>query len=132
MRVKKILYWIFAYIVLYVLLQYYYKFHFFWIEQTQLYQNTAPYVLEKIQRPGGVALVISGFLMQYFAYPFVGAAIISVLLIIPQKDVEFYKRLMKSYTIPEFLNGKVKSRGRKIAIKAMSDDFESVKWKIDK
>lgn len=52
--------------------------------------------------------------------------------LLPQKDVEFYKRLMKSYNIPEFLTGKVEYSSRKIAIRAMSDDFESVKWKKDK
>lgn len=52
--------------------------------------------------------------------------------LLPQKDVEFYKRLMKSYNIPEFLIGKVEFDGRKIAIKAMSDDFESVTLRIDK
>lgn len=82
MRVKNILYCTLAYLVLYVLLQYCYKFHFFWIEQTQLFQNTAPYIFEKIQSPGGLAIVISSFLMQFFAYPFVGAAIISALLIL--------------------------------------------------
>lgn len=82
MRFRTILYYSIAYITLYVILQYYFKYHFFWIEQTQLFQNTALYILEKIKSPGGLTLVISNFLIQFFAYPFIGAAIISALLIL--------------------------------------------------
>lgn len=34
--------------------------------------------------------------------------------LLPQKDTDFYHRLMKSYNIPEFITGKVKEQGLKI------------------
>jgi hypothetical protein len=41
--------------------------------------------------------------------------------LLPQKDVDFYHRLMKSYNIPEFVTGKVKPNGYKISEKAIND-----------
>jgi hypothetical protein len=41
--------------------------------------------------------------------------------LLPQKDTEFYHRLMQSYNIPEFITGKVTVRSRKLALKAKND-----------
>jgi hypothetical protein len=41
--------------------------------------------------------------------------------LLPQKDVNYYHRLMKSYNIPEFVTGKVKPNGYKISEKAIND-----------
>lgn len=41
--------------------------------------------------------------------------------LLPQKDVDFYHRFMKSYNIPEFITGKVKNRSSKLGQIAKSD-----------
>ena len=41
--------------------------------------------------------------------------------LLPQKDVDFYHRFMKSYNIPEFITGKVKQSGYKLSEKAIND-----------
>jgi hypothetical protein len=47
--------------------------------------------------------------------------------LLPQKDTDFYHRLMKSYNIPEFISGKVKVDSRRIAGKAKKDQGINVK-----
>ena len=41
--------------------------------------------------------------------------------LLPQKDVEFYHRFMKSYNIPELITGKVKQTGYTLSEKAIDD-----------
>lgn len=41
--------------------------------------------------------------------------------LLPQQDVDFYDRFMKSYNIPEFITGKVKDRRRALKDKAFND-----------
>ena len=41
--------------------------------------------------------------------------------LLPQSNTEFYKRLMKSYNIPEFIKGKVNVNKRTLALKAKKD-----------
>jgi len=42
--------------------------------------------------------------------------------LVPQKDVDFYNRFMKSYNIPEFITGKVKDNRRKLTWTAKNDN----------
>lgn len=48
--------------------------------------------------------------------------------LLPQKDTDFYPNLMMSFNIPEFITGKVKERGRVIALKAKKDKGIDVKF----
>jgi hypothetical protein len=48
--------------------------------------------------------------------------------LLPQKNTEFYQQFMKSYNIPEFITGKVKSQVRKIAVTAKEDPGTNVKY----
>ena len=41
--------------------------------------------------------------------------------LLPQKDVDFYHRFMKSYNIPEFVTGKVNQNGFRLSEKAIND-----------
>ena len=41
--------------------------------------------------------------------------------LLPQDDIDFYHRFMKSYNIPEFITGKVKHKGYTISQKAIED-----------
>ena len=48
--------------------------------------------------------------------------------LLPQKDVDFYHRFMKSYNIPEFTTGKVKQTGYTLSQKAINDPGIDVKF----
>ncbi|MDL2266345.1 hypothetical protein LJC43_08195, partial [Parabacteroides sp. OttesenSCG-928-G21] len=48
--------------------------------------------------------------------------------LLPQKSTEFYQQFMKSYNIPEFITGKVKSQVRKIAVTAKENPGTDVKY----
>lgn len=67
-------------VVLFVFLQKEYAYHFFFIEQNYLFQNTWQYVGQQLLAPGGLATLSGEFLVQYFMYPYCGAVITTVLL----------------------------------------------------
>lgn len=69
-----------VFVLLFAFLQTDCAFHFFYIEQTQLFQWTASYFKAKWLEPGGLALWIGEFLVQFFALPYAGAAITAALL----------------------------------------------------
>jgi hypothetical protein len=77
---KALLFRLAAYGTLFAFLQTYSEFHFYFVEQNQLFQNTWPYVAEHLWQPGGAALVLSEFLTQFFLWPCAGAAITAALL----------------------------------------------------
>lgn len=80
MNYKSILFWLFIFGILFVFLQTFSEFHFYCLEQNQLFQFTGSYISEKLAMPGGLALVLSEFLVQFFALPYMGAAITAALL----------------------------------------------------
>lgn len=53
-------------------------------EQLQLFQTDAEYFCNKMSQPGGLADYVSEFLVQFYFYPQVGAAVIAVLLVAVQ------------------------------------------------
>lgn len=73
--------WLIAAAFLFVFLQIYYSFHFYYIEQNQLFLLSWNYVLNELLEPGGFSLIISEFLVQFFILPYAGAAVTSLLLI---------------------------------------------------
>lgn len=76
----KIFGWLAVYGVLVVFLQIYSAYHFYYIEQNQLFQFTWQYLATKIAEPGGLALWIGEFLVQFFIVPYTGAALTAALL----------------------------------------------------
>ena len=56
------------------------KFHFFYIEQLQLFQFSEDYLADKISSPGGLSLIIGEFLTQFFITPYAGPFIIAAIL----------------------------------------------------
>lgn len=79
-KYKSILLWITIWIILFIFLQVKYNFHFFYIEQLQLFLFDWADISNKIAQPGGVAQVVSEFLVQFFAVPYTGAIIMASLL----------------------------------------------------
>ena len=82
MKLKVIAFWLLIFIALFAFLQAYSKFHFYFIEQSQLFQLTWEYISGKLMLPGGLALVLSEFLVQFFILPYTGAAIVAGLLVV--------------------------------------------------
>ncbi len=80
MKYKIISFWLVTYGVLFTFLQAYARFYFHYMEQNQLFQNSWPYIFEHLLEPGGLAFVISGFLLQFFAMPYAGAGITAAIL----------------------------------------------------
>lgn len=81
MKLKFTVLWPVLYIALFAFLQTYCRYHFFYIEQGQLFQCTSEYLLERGCAPGGGALLLSESLVQCFRYPYAGAALTALLLL---------------------------------------------------
>lgn len=61
------------------LLQKFYAYHFFYIEQFQLFTNTHFYLLECLSYPGGGIEYLGNFMLQYFIVPFTGVTLATLL-----------------------------------------------------
>ena len=79
MRYKQILFGLILFAILGVFLQITSKFHFFYIEQLQLFQFSGDYLADKISYPGGLSSVIGEFL-TIFITPYLGPFIFAALL----------------------------------------------------
>jgi len=82
MRYKSILLWTGAFVLLFVFLQTFFRFHFYYIEQSQLFLFDADYIGNALFATGGLSMLLGDFLLQFFMYPYAGAFIISFLLIL--------------------------------------------------
>ncbi|MDR1919793.1 MAG: DUF6057 family protein [Tannerellaceae bacterium] len=77
---KGLLFWAAVYLLLFAFLQTGHAFHFYFVEQNQMFLHTWPYVAEHLLQPGGVALMLSEYLLQFFILPYAGAVITAALL----------------------------------------------------
>ncbi len=69
-----------VFLLFFIFLQRTCEYHFYYIEQDQMFRFSANYFQDKIVRPGGFALVIAQFLLQFFSIKYLGATILSILL----------------------------------------------------
>jgi hypothetical protein len=77
---KEILFYTLLWLVLAVVLQSVFKFHFYHIEQYQLFLFDNAYIFSTLGDAGGCCLLVYEFLVQFFIYPYAGAIITSVVL----------------------------------------------------
>lgn len=70
-----------CFLVAAVFLQITNSFHFYYIEQLQLFRYAADYWAAQVTEVGGVAALLGELLTQYFAYPYVGPVVVAALLI---------------------------------------------------
>ncbi len=56
------------------------RFYFFFVEQRQLFLYDASFIRSYFARPGGGAQMVADYALQFFAQPYLGAAIMSLLL----------------------------------------------------
>lgn len=80
MRYKQILLGLILFVIVGIFLHITSKFHFFYIEQLQLFQFSGDYLADKISHPGGLSLIIGEFLTQFFITPYAGPFIIAAVL----------------------------------------------------
>lgn len=75
--------WLFftlVFILFFVLLQLTCEYHFYYIEQDQLFRFSTRYFNSKISIPGGFSLWISYLILQFFGIKYAGALLLSLLL----------------------------------------------------
>lgn len=80
MKYKFVAFWLIVFGVLFAFLQTSFQYHFYYIEQSQLFLFSKTYVADKLVLPGGLSLLLSGFLVQFFILPYVGPAVVAALL----------------------------------------------------
>lgn len=80
MKYKLLVFWIAVFGALFVFLQMNFRYHFYYIEQSQLFLFSGSYVGDKLAQPGGFSLVAAQFLVQFFVLPYAGPAIVAALL----------------------------------------------------
>ena len=69
-----------VFVFLFIFLRIFSEYHFYCVEQNQLFQLTPIFIIDKLMQPGGLAMVLSGCLVQFFIIPNVGAMITAALL----------------------------------------------------
>ncbi len=63
------------FVVTFLFLQSFNAYHFYYMEQFQLFLTTPSYFFESISHPGGAMEYLSHFLVQFFIFPYLGALI---------------------------------------------------------
>ncbi|MGL4852684.1 MAG: DUF6057 family protein [Phocaeicola sp.] len=97
------------FIAFFAYLQLVYKYHFFYIEQSQLFLFDYSYLFDKLLTIGGISDTIGAFLLQFMILPYAGSLIVSVLLtsisiLVFQivKQVDHSNRCLLLSTLPSF------------------------------
>lgn len=66
----------------------FYRHHLHYQEQLQLFLFTPAYLMETINRPGGLAIYLGRFFTQFFYESFLGASVLTLLLVLLQRFVQ--------------------------------------------
>ena len=80
MKYKLVAYWLIVFGALFAFLQMCFEYHFYYIEQSQLFLFSEAYIRNKLLLPGGFSMLVAEFLVQFFIRPYVGALVTAVLL----------------------------------------------------
>lgn len=71
----------------FIFFNFYYPFHVQYHELFQMFLFTPAYFFERVSEPGGMALYVGNFLVQFFYYAWMGALIIAGLLVLLQRII---------------------------------------------
>ena len=77
-----VVFWLCVFLLLFFYLQKQLEFHFYYIEQKQLFLGSRAYFLSLMVKPAGLSQWLTEFCIQYFIKPYFGALIMSALLTI--------------------------------------------------
>ena len=80
MKYKLVAFWLIVFGALFAFLQMCFEYHFYYIEQSQLFLFSEAYIRNKLLLPGGFSMLVAEFLVQFFIRPYVGALVTAVLL----------------------------------------------------
>lgn len=80
MKYKLVAFWLIVFGALLAFLQMCFEYHFYYIEQSQLFLFSEAYIRNKLLLPGGFSMLVAEFLVQFFIRPYVGALVTAVLL----------------------------------------------------
>lgn len=80
MKLKLVAFWLIVFGALFAFLQANFHYHFYYIEQSQLFLFSPEYWMGKVGLPGGFSKLLSEFLVQFFTLPYAGAGIVAALL----------------------------------------------------
>lgn len=80
MKYKLVAFWLIVFGALFAFLQMCFEYHFYYIEQSQLFLFSEAYITNKLLLPGGFSMLVAEFLVQFFIRPYVGALVTAVLL----------------------------------------------------
>ena len=80
MKYKLVAFWLIVFGALFAFLQTSFQYHFYYIEQSQLFLFSEAYIRNKLLLPGGFSMLVAEFLVQFFIRPYVGALVTAVLL----------------------------------------------------
>lgn len=80
MKYKLVAFGLIVFGALFAFLQMCFEYHFYYIEQSQLFLFSEAYIRNKLLLPGGFSMLVAEFLVQFFIRPYVGALVTAVLL----------------------------------------------------
>ena len=80
MKYKLVAFWLIVFGALFAFLQMCFEYHFYYIEQSQLFLFSEAYIRNKLLLPGDFSMLVAEFLVQFFIRPYVGALVTAVLL----------------------------------------------------
>ena len=80
MKYKLVAFWLIVFGSLFAFLQTGFEYHFYYIEQSQLFLFSREYIMSKMTLLGGFSMLVAEFLLQFFIQPYIGALVTSALL----------------------------------------------------
>lgn len=80
MKYKLVAFWLIVFGALFAFLQAGFEYHFYYIEQSQLFLFSETYIRTKLALPGGFSMLVAEFLVQFFINPYIGALVTAALL----------------------------------------------------
>ena len=80
MKYKLVAFWLIVFGALFAFLQMCFEYHFYYIEQSQLFLFSEAYIRNKLLLPGGFSMLVAEFLVQFFIRPYIGALVTAALL----------------------------------------------------
>lgn len=80
MKYKLVAFWLIVFGALFTFLQTSFQYHFYYIEQSQLFLFSEAYIGNKLVLPGGFSMLVAEFLVQFFIRPYIGPLVTAALL----------------------------------------------------
>ena len=71
MKYKLVAFWLVVFGALFAFLQTRFEYHFYYIEQSQLFLFSEAYIRNKLVIPGGFSKLVAEFFVQFFIQPYV-------------------------------------------------------------